>query len=471
MQRLARTAAGLSVNPTNDSYEHEAERTASHVMNGGLGSNAQLAQAPAGIQRSPAAEAGGGGSASAGPAGLASTGRPLDATSRTFMEPRFGTSFEGVRIHTGPDAAASAAELGASAYTVGRDIVFGAGMFRPETHDGQHLLAHELAHVVQQRPGISRQPAPPATQTQTPPAAAPQTPATGTQPTPQQGGAATTAPALTDAERVDILARANAAALTIVYMKGKATAQQQNPTGMMQFKPTMVQEADHAIHQQFGTILPKRRSYAAAFAAPDDKTTAVRAMTPDKLAALRIPDDATARHRMGEVMMSLVPEAMDQAGITDPDDTLLQTRFVRPIYASLGIGFVRDYEKAVIGGNTEFGDPDAANTSISVTLPTEQRNIGHIVVHEAMHYYVHDAFRIAARGRSDHRELMEGGAEYFARIVIANQLASKPEFAINYSTYSGRVSYINAIGAPRLTTFPAMYFQGRVDLLNQIGQP
>jgi hypothetical protein len=77
-------------------------------------------------------------------------GTPLDSSAREFMESRFGHDFGTVRVHTGADASASAESLGALAYTVGKQIVFRQGMYMPQTHAGQKLIAHELAHVVQQ---------------------------------------------------------------------------------------------------------------------------------------------------------------------------------------------------------------------------------------------------------------------------------------------------------------------------------
>jgi hypothetical protein len=84
------------------------------------------------------------------PATFASPGRPLDAETRASMDARFGHDFTKVRVHDDAEAAASAHDIGARAYTVGDDIVFGAGGFAPHTPDGQRLLAHELTHVVQQ---------------------------------------------------------------------------------------------------------------------------------------------------------------------------------------------------------------------------------------------------------------------------------------------------------------------------------
>lgn len=81
---------------------------------------------------------------------LGEPGRPLDGSTRTFMESRFVHDFSGVRVHTDERATASARAVGARAYTVGEDLVFGSGEFAPHSSVGRRLLAHELAHVVQQ---------------------------------------------------------------------------------------------------------------------------------------------------------------------------------------------------------------------------------------------------------------------------------------------------------------------------------
>ncbi len=88
---------------------------------------------------------------SAGTPTLASgAGAPLPCDVRSFFEPRFGRDFGAVRVHADAQAAASARSLNALAYTSGRDIVFGDGQYAPGTESGRRLLAHELAHVVQQ---------------------------------------------------------------------------------------------------------------------------------------------------------------------------------------------------------------------------------------------------------------------------------------------------------------------------------
>lgn len=78
-------------------------------------------------------------------------GQPLDPVTRGFMESRFGYDFSRVRVHSGALAEQSARELRATAYTVGNNIAFGAGRYAPETQQGRHLLAHELAHTLQQQ--------------------------------------------------------------------------------------------------------------------------------------------------------------------------------------------------------------------------------------------------------------------------------------------------------------------------------
>lgn len=80
-------------------------------------------------------------------------GKPLDSGVRADMEARFGESLGEVRIHDADSAHRSAAGLDAKAYTVGDDIAFNADQYAPHTEEGRRLLAHELAHVIQQRRG------------------------------------------------------------------------------------------------------------------------------------------------------------------------------------------------------------------------------------------------------------------------------------------------------------------------------
>jgi hypothetical protein len=82
-------------------------------------------------------------------------GQPLLHSVRNFFEPRFGYDFSQVRIHTDTNAIQMNRELNAQAFTIGRNIFFGAGRYNPNTSSGKRLFAHELTHVVQQRQSLS----------------------------------------------------------------------------------------------------------------------------------------------------------------------------------------------------------------------------------------------------------------------------------------------------------------------------
>ncbi|HYO99542.1 MAG TPA: DUF4157 domain-containing protein [Pyrinomonadaceae bacterium] len=185
----------LNISTPGDHFEQEADRVAEHVMRMPSGEHparaaAHLSAAPGSpLQRkkcgSCASSSGGYAARASSPEeetehvqarevpghapqasanlhaqieGLrAAGGEPLGAGARDFFEPRFGYDFGAVRVHRGAGAAESARELGALAYTIGRDIVFGEGQYAPETAAGRKLLSHELAHVVQQSNGRAPQ--------------------------------------------------------------------------------------------------------------------------------------------------------------------------------------------------------------------------------------------------------------------------------------------------------------------------
>jgi len=84
---------------------------------------------------------------------LSNGGQPLDQPVQRALEERMDADFSDVRIHTGGTAAKAAEAIDAKAFTCGNDIVFNSGEYDPESPEGQHLLAHELAHVTQQNGG------------------------------------------------------------------------------------------------------------------------------------------------------------------------------------------------------------------------------------------------------------------------------------------------------------------------------
>jgi flagellar motor protein MotB len=151
----------LNVNEPGDVYEQEADHIADQVM--AAPTYPQFRGTPLRIQRFAGQLNGQMNSAPDSIARtLASSGRPLDLVLQQDMERRFGHDFSQVRVHSGAAAAQSASDVNAQAYTVGHNVVFGAGRFAPGTQQGRRLIAHELTHVVQQATSpsstIQRQP-------------------------------------------------------------------------------------------------------------------------------------------------------------------------------------------------------------------------------------------------------------------------------------------------------------------------
>jgi hypothetical protein len=141
--------AKLRINEPGDVYEQEADRVADQVL--AASTHPAVSVAALRIQPYAGHVTGHLGTASTSvDRVLAGSGRPLEPPLRQDMERRFGHDFSQVRVHSGTTAEQSAHDVNAHAYTVGHDIVFAAGRFVPWTHDGRRLIAHELAHVVQQ---------------------------------------------------------------------------------------------------------------------------------------------------------------------------------------------------------------------------------------------------------------------------------------------------------------------------------
>lgn len=145
-----RLSAPLRVNAPGDLHEQQADQAAAAIntnrpvpsLSPAAGSTLQTARDSGtpnahGLSNHIASRLGG--------------GAPLPAQTRRFMESGFGRNFSDVRIHTDATSHQLNQRLNAHAFTTGRDIFFSRGGFQPESSAGRHLLAHELAHVVQQR--------------------------------------------------------------------------------------------------------------------------------------------------------------------------------------------------------------------------------------------------------------------------------------------------------------------------------
>lgn len=147
--------AALQVSAPHDAAEREASDAARRVVR--MEAPRIAARAPAlarsvvRVQRAAAAApAGAGGDTAARIRARLAGGRPLPQPLRRYMEPRFGADFGAVRIHTDGEAALLNRRLAARAFTTGEHVFFGEGQFQPDTEAGRELVAHELAHTVQQ---------------------------------------------------------------------------------------------------------------------------------------------------------------------------------------------------------------------------------------------------------------------------------------------------------------------------------
>lgn len=144
-----RLQAKLSIGASNDPLEQEADRVADQVL--AAPAHSSVSGAVPHIQRFTGQGTGDAGTAPASvDRVLSSSGSPLNPTIQQDMGQRFGHDFSQVRVHTDFAAKQSAQDINARAYTVGHNIVFGAGGFAPESHEGRKLIAHELTHVAQQ---------------------------------------------------------------------------------------------------------------------------------------------------------------------------------------------------------------------------------------------------------------------------------------------------------------------------------
>jgi len=160
----------LTIGAPNDKYEQEADRVADQVMRMPNGSGSvgavdspkdvtsriqrRCEQCEEELQRKPNGSDLSGLAPSSKTASvinnLGGSGSPLTTSERAFFEPKFGQDFRDVRIHTDQQAAQSAHDLNAKAYTFGDSVAFARGEYQPNTTNGRRLLAHELTHVVQQ---------------------------------------------------------------------------------------------------------------------------------------------------------------------------------------------------------------------------------------------------------------------------------------------------------------------------------
>lgn len=181
-EREGTGGGGLTIGGARDPAEKAADEAADRVMamarpaplvrracadcaEEGEGRQVRAKSAPGG---SPAAPGAASAPATAGQSkaiGALGGGRPLASAERAFFEPRFGADLSPVRVHDGPAADRASSAIDARAFSIGNDIAFARGEYSPGSDGGRRLMAHELAHVLQQGPArrsIRRKPRAPA---------------------------------------------------------------------------------------------------------------------------------------------------------------------------------------------------------------------------------------------------------------------------------------------------------------------
>ncbi|MEP7120317.1 MAG: DUF4157 domain-containing protein [Byssovorax sp.] len=177
-QARVQLQSALRVSSPRDPAEREADATAARIMSAsspdvtsaptrGLGapSLARFADSMRILRAhgaAPSIARKGEGDGAVGPgvaaeiASAKSGGSPLPTSVQRFMEPRFGADFGKVRVHTGDRAAKLNRSVNAQAFTHGAHIFFGQDRFKPDTHEGKELIAHELTHTIQQGEAVQR---------------------------------------------------------------------------------------------------------------------------------------------------------------------------------------------------------------------------------------------------------------------------------------------------------------------------
>jgi hypothetical protein len=273
-------------------------------------------------------------------------GQPLDAAAREFFEPRFGHDFSSVQVHADHRAADSAQSIGALAYTAGSHLVFSSGRYEPRANSGRNLLAHELAHVVQQGRaaavsgggvGIASGPVAPAIRRDTPTGQSAPTPQDASAGSPSQAGPLMVTKQFTPA--VDTVARQEVTqALTDFLYKAQAAqgGQTLHVTDSVRWAVRMLFQGD-----------PIRSASAEAFLAG----TALPGNPPEFAAAVtKLLSDSMPRSRMAHLATQSAKDTLGTGpkSFGDAAGGLVADSTVAPIIRKLPIP--KDLQDKIIEG-------------------------------------------------------------------------------------------------------------------------
>ena len=448
---------------------------------------------------------------------VAGSGEPLSAETRKRLEPQCGVPLGDVRIHTDP----SVSDVDAYAYTVGRHIVFGPGLFTPNTPAGSRRRAHELAHVVQQRSRPGSDPVASNVPAVVAPHGSPaeqeaHRAAVGTAPTgvrsgvedsgvPASGpvlqrqprGAAESAhyPDESEQSRIEKLLRRDkppttqsppavpaaspqgAPAPAPIVVRGRhlndaerhALATRLVSTlvtdlttiagqvGMAEW-PASEDEAMEIVERARGKVLERYGSYTRAIALTRDASLSVAARRARNLVLVQFVDT-------GDAGVALARTRMDygcsecQAALAGLDDES-KAAVAGEVLGALQAGHAELLRKAALKG------VGGSHTTASIRVPPRGESGLGTAVHELIHELAHPAFEAAFM---DERNIIEGFTEYFTREVVSDRT--------NYQDIYQPVSQVGAIvSGPFLfsgrhrgeESMRLAYFGGRLDMIGWV---
>ena len=451
MQALLRSGAiraKLAISDTNDPAEREAESVAARIMDpamAGIALPGAVSRNSPALRRSPA-----GHNTPANVSGIVervlhSAGRPLDRATQGFFESRFGQDFSQVRIHTGSEEADSARSISALAYSAGEHIVFDSGQYAPHSEQGRRLLAHELTHVVQGAGGSSlaegnsqtvvrRQPGP----AKEPP------PPTEIEDTPANEKLWRT--------RVDEAVRA---AFDLGGSKAGLTASD------VTFLSTKKFEAQFSRRELRDELFDLFWTYGNEY--------------PGSVPGLILHIHAGHQFELPpingygkEAINEVIDEGMRKGSFWYHSLPTIDERGTQEITP-------RDLVAMYVWGTTDMSGPREKH-KIKVQLD-ETKFLIDVLVHEACHFYIHDAFKSMVAGRKDGDHLLggakikkilfEGFAEFFARRVMK---ANEKMFGTIFKAYPLEVEQVGRLAATLGEDhLEAAYFHGDALQLKRLG--
>lgn len=433
---------------------------------------------------------------------LRSTGSPLDRESRAFFEPRFGHDFGHVRVHSDARAAQSAEAVNAKAYTVGSDIVLGSGAPPSGTAASRRLLAHELAHTVQQgpvngsavttlsvnEPGdafereadhaatlvMHEHPAPPASQTPAVPQTSPSTSArlqrqpADPQEDPERfkkvhetlfGPAAAPAAAPAGAPAApaapvavwDATAKAN---IVAQFTQGLDDDRRKHPDF---FDPanTVGENTTQADAESSALDMDKRLRTQYPFLPPAlpkaTFTGRIHVLTTDAMGK----EDFLRQWATPRVLET---NDASKFGLKRGDPHLKEV--LDDIFANANlVSQMRAFAPHTVGAFTEGSGQGAPEVSINQGLPDDLRNLS--LLHELCHFYAHSNFVDWVEDTIHFVEYSEGTTEYLARKAMTEAERRQEERSSRYNPFVDKVKADIAAFVPD-NDIARAYFLGEV---------